>query len=143
MEVILSNFYMTAVVNVLSWDCAWSIFPDVTFIKRKTYQLKPLNEYYGHLLAKYNRRGWICLQVPRDDDGKWTKSLQTYGSRRVGDSKSWKIELDTTGVEPGPPSSMLELPFFINNKAHFDVKCFELQLVRKFRKQEVADEIEA
>lgn len=128
---ILTSFYTTAVVNIISWDCAYSIFPDVTFLKKKTYQLKPLSNYYGFLLTKYHRRGWVCLQVPRNDDGKWTSSLQTYASRRVGDSKCWKMKLDTTDVEPGPPSSVLELPFITSKTYDYDSKSFEVQLLQK------------
>ncbi|TVY87999.1 hypothetical protein LAWI1_G007080 [Lachnellula willkommii] len=133
-EMILTTFYTTAVVNIVSWDCAYSIFPDVTFVKKKTYQLKPLSYYYSSLLEKYHRRGWTCLQVPRDDDRRWTSSLQTYGSRRVGDPKCWKMELDTADVESGPPSSILELPFLISKHSRYDSKCFEIELVRKFQR---------
>jgi len=133
-EMILTSFYMTAVVNIISWDCAYSIFPDITFIKRKAYQLKAMTVYYSNLCEKYYRRGWLCLQVPRDDDRKWTLSLQTYGSRRVGDSKCWKMDLDTADVESGSPSSLLELPFHISRYSDYDTKYFKVLLVRKFQR---------
>ncbi|KAH6684495.1 hypothetical protein B0J14DRAFT_13981 [Halenospora varia] len=57
LETILLGFYTRAIVNIISWDCAWSLFPDTTFIKRKTYQLVSLDSFYGNLIRKYSRRG--------------------------------------------------------------------------------------
>ncbi|KAH8683003.1 hypothetical protein BGZ60DRAFT_551938, partial [Tricladium varicosporioides] len=77
LEVILQGFYTTAVVNIISWDYTWSLFPDTTFIKRKTYQLVSLDSFYGNLIRKYSRRGRRTLEVPWHDDLQNTKSLKT------------------------------------------------------------------
>lgn len=71
-----------------------------------------LDSFYGNLIRKYSRRGWRTLEVPWRDDSQYTKSLQTDSHRRVGDSLSWKIQLDTVGVTPGCPAAVFDLSFF-------------------------------
>jgi hypothetical protein len=116
LEAIITSYYTTAVVNFITWNAAYSIFPDLTFIKRKTYQLTELNSYFGKQVAKYGRRGWKTLETVWDDDREYTKSLppseNMHAVRRIGDSKTWKINLDTTGVTPGAPSYTIEYSFF-------------------------------
>ncbi|KAF4630958.1 hypothetical protein G7Y89_g7175 [Cudoniella acicularis] len=117
LETILTGFYTTVIINFISWDSAWSVFPDLSFIKRKSYQLKNLSEYYGILIGKYGRRGWRTLEDVWPEDTQYTKSLEPGKIRSVGDSKSWKIDLDTTDVSPGCPSSVVNYCFFNIRKA--------------------------
>jgi hypothetical protein len=112
----VATFYTTAVVNFITWNAAYSIFPDLTFIKRSTYQLTQLTPFYGEQVAKYGPRGWKLLETVSDGDHRHTKSLRLddgkNAERRVGDSFTWKIDLDINGVTPGAPSSVIEHCFF-------------------------------
>ncbi|CZR53261.1 uncharacterized protein PAC_03139 [Phialocephala subalpina] len=106
-EVILGGFCTIAVVNVITWKLAYSIFPDATFREMKTYQLRPLNDYY--------------------EDEERVRSISSGGSRRIGDSLSWKIPLDTTGVTPGLPDHVLEFSIFGLSKHTPDPQLFDLE----------------
>jgi len=111
-------------MKIISWDKAYSIFPDTTFNERKTYQLRPLDDYFGPLIAKYSRRGWRTLELVWEEDKQRSKSIEascrrlgdltSYKSpcRRLGDQLSWKIALDTAGVAPGLPVTVLKYSCF-------------------------------
>jgi hypothetical protein len=88
-QAILRGFYTTAVVNIITWNKAYAIFPDCTFLERKTYMLKPLDDFFGSQLVKYSNRGWTTLETQWVEDKKPWHSLQDRIQRRVGDSKTW------------------------------------------------------
>lgn len=108
---ILTSFYTTCLISFISWDCAYHVFPDVTFIKRKTYQLRNMTPFYGNLLKKYSRRGWRTLDTVWNDDEEHTKSLIFAGERRVGDERSWTIPLNTDGIKPPNNLNTSNIPF--------------------------------
>jgi len=56
LQTVLTGFYMTAIVNFITWNKAYSIFPRHTFLQHKGYLLQPLNEYLSILLRKYASR---------------------------------------------------------------------------------------
>ncbi|EPE34585.1 hypothetical protein GLAREA_10279 [Glarea lozoyensis ATCC 20868] len=135
LEAIVANYYTTAVVNFITWNAAYCLFPDLTFIKRTTYSLKNTEERYNHQIAKYRDRGWETLGVVEDEDQQFTKSLLLHddeqGFRRIGDSRTWKIDLDTAGVTPGAPSTSVEYCLFnlrtvpvmaeLNENSHYKI----------------------
>ena len=116
---IVSGFYTTAVVNVLSWNKAYSIFPDATFISRPMFQL-----YQYHYsedipmanLAKYEHRGWR-LSVPTDISTFNSAYMKVNGVRHIGDPKTWTIVLDISDIEPSTT------PDFVIESAFFDMSC--------------------
>jgi hypothetical protein len=115
-EVILNTPYSTTTVNIISWNKAFALFPDVTFLEPRTgYFLKFHNKHDTPYTRKYHTRGWPQV----DPYPKWRSkpplSLKVKEPRYVGDSKTWTILLDTTGVEP----SMV--PDFV-----LETSCFEL-----------------
>lgn len=59
---ILSGFYTSATMNIISWNKAYSLFPKATF-SYKTYPLHPLDEYHNALHQKYIQQGWQLLPV--------------------------------------------------------------------------------
>ncbi|EPE34587.1 hypothetical protein GLAREA_10281 [Glarea lozoyensis ATCC 20868] len=75
-----------------------------------------VNALFWQQVAKYARRGWKTLETVWDDDQDYTKSLPPSENmnaiRRIGDSKTWKIDLDTTGLTPGAPAYSVEYSFF-------------------------------
>lgn len=131
MQAVLRGFYTTAIVNVITWNKAYALFPDATFIERKTYMLKPLDDYFGMLLAKYSAHGWTTLQTQWPEDQRLSHSLQLNEHRRVGDRKTWTITLDIEGMgKISKPDSVIEHACFAVETgerpeeiaAHFDME---------------------
>ncbi|KAF8863521.1 hypothetical protein BDZ45DRAFT_670125 [Acephala macrosclerotiorum] len=112
-DTILTSFYTTAVVNIITWQSAYAVFPDITFRDMKTFPLDGMKDYYRPLLEKYARRGWTTFEVSSAQDARWARSLYTDKDiRRVGDSLSWKIALDTNDVVHGGSDYVLEFSTF-------------------------------
>jgi len=104
---IISGFYATLVVNALSWNKAYALYPQPSFLYHKTYLLRPMSDYFGRLLAKYDGRVW------QSQDVLWPEDEASHGSmlvpRRVGDRFTWIIPLDDKGVNRAEtPDSVLE-----------------------------------
>jgi hypothetical protein len=110
-ETILNGFYTTSVINIISWNKPYSKFPDTMINERKRYQLRSLDEYFGSLLAKDSRRDWTALEMAWEEDRRKLRSIETP-CRRIGDSLSWKLSLDPTGVITGIPEIMLDYSCF-------------------------------
>lgn len=69
-------------------------------------------------VKKYVERGWSTPEtiiLPYDVGGVKSKSLFSNGPRWVGDSKTWKMRLDTRGVEP--PA----IPDYVLENDHFNI----------------------
>ncbi|KAI5273753.1 hypothetical protein E4T47_03033 [Aureobasidium subglaciale] len=84
--------YTTALVNVITGNHAYCIFPNATFIKRQTYPTRVPDYFNGVVLAqKYQDRGWRFIQrLPKTK--RVTEEL-ALGRRRIGDKHTWKIAL--------------------------------------------------
>ena len=107
MHGILTGFYMTAVLNVISWNKAYAVFPKDTFIGRKTYMLQPLDAYFEKLLHKYNHRGWQPEEILWSEDDQHTTSIKP--TRRLGGNVTWVVPLSIDGVQkPSQPDFVLE-----------------------------------
>jgi len=120
---ILVGFHSTVVVNVISWNKAYSICPDATFLERETFVLQPLIDGSEKAIAKYAERGWRNWISPEDQraDGKeLPRSLAPKPSgqfRRLGDTKTWTVKLDIRGVDtPIEPRLLLEHACFITEE---------------------------
>lgn len=74
--------------------------------------LQPLDDWFGAQLVKYSSRGWMTLETQWEEDKKPTHSLQGT-QRRVGDSHTWTIALNTDGVETSlTPDYVIEYACF-------------------------------
>jgi hypothetical protein len=98
-------------VNVISWNSGYALFPDQNFIRRTAYSSNggentnyKVDGKTGHLKKKYERQKRKGIRN--------LNSLQLNGRRRVGDSYTWSIALDITGVKAGQPTSILQHSFF-------------------------------
>ncbi|KAI5927612.1 hypothetical protein F4810DRAFT_272395 [Camillea tinctor] len=116
-QAILRGYYTTALVNFISWNKAYSIFPRSTFLSHETIPLKSMDEYFGSLHAKYSRRGWRMrtesVMVEGLSQPDPLGSLAKKGNRRVGDRDTWIIQLDTSSVaKPSKPDFVLEYSCF-------------------------------
>lgn len=110
-QAILRGFYTTIVVNFLSWNRAYAIYPIPTFLNHKGYMLRDEAEFEENLASKYRSRGWSY------EDVEWTTGNPTNHlmklPRRVGDRYTWQIDLDTTNVSPSQmPDSVLDYAEF-------------------------------
>ena len=101
---VLKGFYMTAVVNFISCNKAFAIFPRHTFVQKRAYLLRDVDDHQGKLLKKYERRGWTTKRSHLD-----TARDSLKGCRWAGDRKSWTIPI-TPAVEDAEimPDSVLE-----------------------------------
>ncbi|KAL8686449.1 MAG: hypothetical protein Q9218_007098 [Villophora microphyllina] len=95
---ILNGFYSTLVVNVISWNKAYAIYPQPSFLYHKSYLLRRMDEYNGKSLAKYDARGW------KSQDILWPEEEASHAcmlrSRRLNDRYTWTIPLDTQDIPP-------------------------------------------
>jgi hypothetical protein len=89
---------MTAVLNIITWNKAYCVFARETLVQRKTFMLKPVDEYFEKLLRKYHERGFIHEQIIRAEDHSPTSGLQRV--RRIGDEHTLVLKLPTDGVRP-------------------------------------------
>lgn len=74
---IISGFYTTLVVNVLSWNKAYALYPQPSFLYHSTYLLRGMSDCYGKLLAKYDERGWPSHDV------LWPEDEASHGSMAI------------------------------------------------------------
>lgn len=97
------------VLNLISFDAAYSLYPRATFhervsliTKKKTYPLSPV-------MLKWAERGWKPFKsyLPEGmSQERYDLSFPSH-SRWIDDGHSWTIRLDQTGLTPPPPLSRL------------------------------------
>ena len=106
------------------------MYPLPTFIHRKTYILRKLNEYRGSLLLKYSQRGWKTQGTLWTEEE--TSSHPFQAQRRVGDKFTWTIPLPAEGVRSSPvPDSVIEYSCFSirKSKPEYPSECTTLRYV--------------
>ena len=120
-EAILAGFYTTAVVNLLTWNMAYSVFPSVTFLQRKAFLIREFYEEDGEIIEnppqiqKYTDRGFHFAPKKNCID-LWNSSTPRGMPRHVGDVKCWTMTLNTDGVEPKDP-----VPDYVMRASHFSL----------------------
>lgn len=96
------------------------MFPDFTFLHRKTFELGIVTRQQSIAAQKFCNRGWESSELG-EESVTWLTSLpgssiEDGTSRHVGDAKYWAMTLDITDVEtPITPDFVLE-------NAHFSVE---------------------
>ncbi|KAJ9501151.1 hypothetical protein H2202_003709 [Exophiala xenobiotica] len=114
-QAILANFYTTAVVNIVTWNKAYSLFPKETLLEKKTFMLKLMDDYFETLLRKYVRRGWDLEEIVRREDYTPSSSIQPV--RRLGDRFTWTVRLPMESLEQSKhPDFVLEHSTFALEK---------------------------
>lgn len=97
---ILNGFHSTVVVNYLTGTEAVSLFPQVTFVKRKMYLKLAYRNFLRRPVAKYVVRGFpIAEVVPREHKLALHPLRQ---ARFVGDKLCWSIVYGSEGVSRKP-----------------------------------------
>ncbi|KAI0349679.1 hypothetical protein OH77DRAFT_1490395 [Trametes cingulata] len=107
MEVIL-GFHSTCVMNVISFERAYCIFPLATLERRVSllaYSSQGRSTRRVEGLDKYTARGFHMLAYLPLADLVLPHKLApfTFGPRWLGDRDTWVIKLDTTHIPPTPP----------------------------------------
>lgn len=105
---LLVSAYTTADVNLITWNKAYSVFPRQTFVNHKFYPLRPMDDIFGSILNKYKKQGWTTRDIIWPDLA--TDQARASGvKRRIGDSSSLVILLDTSSVQQAStPDSVIE-----------------------------------
>ena len=133
---ILGNFYTTAVVNFVTWNKAYSIYPEATFGQRRLYMHKPISSQscIASFIKKYEGRGWIF-----NDERSWRldmhgsdeeKCFPFGGSRSIADEYSWVIPFCTDLVQrPSVPDAVLEQSHFNLSRGLLRREMFDNKLI--------------
>ncbi|EPQ60361.1 hypothetical protein GLOTRDRAFT_31372 [Gloeophyllum trabeum ATCC 11539] len=103
------GFHSTIVMNLITYNAAYALYPDATFEKRRAIVMGRMRaERDIQALQKYMRRGWkfqaTVPDVPIPDYFRMTMD------RSVLDSYTWSIPLSLEGVEPPRPLSLTSDP---------------------------------
>ncbi|KAI1322604.1 hypothetical protein F5Y16DRAFT_386197 [Xylariaceae sp. FL0255] len=121
---ILEGFYTTCIVNFITWNKAYSLFPKATFLIHQTIPLVDTSIYLGKLYTKYSKRGWPMWTHPLGQES-YSKLFANNGEaesnreRRIGDSTTWIMKLDTTSVARlEKPDSVLEYSSYNISMGH-------------------------
>jgi hypothetical protein len=97
----------TAKLQVIAWNKAYSLYPYVTFIEKKSYDVRPSLDYYLRLKTDYPG------EVLQNKTCRRKKAKQLARPRRIIDNQSWIIDLDVSDILPSPtPDCVLEATTF-------------------------------
>ncbi|KAK7937489.1 uncharacterized protein PG986_014357 [Apiospora aurea] len=106
-QAILSRTPTTQAMNFIAWNKAYSVFPKTTFLDHEVLPLKGAGKDVRAEIARCGESGW-CLGVNASPHQELSRS-----HRRIGDSRTWKMNLDTLCVtQPGTPTAVLEYSSF-------------------------------
>lgn len=111
-QAILTSSSTTATINAITWNKAYSLFPRQIFIKHEFYPLRPLDNDFGSELSELSHQGWTTRDIVWPDHA--IEKLHNLSRvRRVGDSSSLIIPLDTTSIiTPSVPDYLIEFAQF-------------------------------
>jgi hypothetical protein len=109
--IFISQPLPACVMNFITFNAAYSLYPRATFEERRSLSIANLSESDIRCLAKYSVRGWSTLSdLWLHETGAQT-TFYVDQERWVTDSFSWIVPLDMTGVEPRPCLSPISQPF--------------------------------
>lgn len=112
-ETILRYSYATTSANFITWNKAYSVFPEQTLIHHKSYALRPWTDEFGALLREQVSQGWTNRDIVWPGLNTDSRHRVENGHRRVGDQRSLVISLDTNCVQRTPtPDSAIEFAQF-------------------------------
>lgn len=97
---VLRCYYTSCLVNFITWNKAFSVFPRATFAEHRTLPLKKLDARERRCHDKYRERGWRMQRRPRlDAAGEFLARVgDEHTHRRLGDRYTWVMPLDTAGI---------------------------------------------
>ncbi|KAG1731509.1 uncharacterized protein EDB91DRAFT_721997 [Suillus paluster] len=96
------NFHSTCVMNFIAFDAAYSLYPVATFEDKDTlsiWRARPLHDLT--VVIKYGERGFRWLPTLPSTSTQ-TSPFHPFTDRTVGDQYTWRMSLDTEGVDLHP-----------------------------------------
>ncbi|KAK7696086.1 hypothetical protein QCA50_000729 [Cerrena zonata] len=103
------GFHSTCVMNVISCDMAYSLYPKATFGKRSSLICIPAtNSQTATAHAKYRKRGWSVRHTFTEFEFKNDYHLDVF--RSMGDKHCWSIPLDPIPITERIPLSQGSKP---------------------------------
>ncbi|KAG0706494.1 hypothetical protein DFH29DRAFT_1076935 [Suillus ampliporus] len=102
----IMKFHSTCVMNIITFDAAYSFYPVATFEERSALKI-PGSRHRPDVIEKYVKRGWRVYAVFRPGDIMRLCTSPFFPNKTwwVGDRHCWSIPLDTSGVKPRPALS--------------------------------------
>ncbi|KAG2130045.1 hypothetical protein BD769DRAFT_1355817 [Suillus cothurnatus] len=98
------NFHSTCVMNFITFDAAYSLYPVATFEERNTLQVwreRPFHDLT--VVNKYSERGFTWFSTLTASTFSQVSSFHASEDRTVGDRYTWKVALNIQGVDLRPP----------------------------------------
>lgn len=112
-EAILRYSYTTNMVNMISWNKAYSAFPKQTLIYHKFHALRFMDDAFGDLLTKQSHVGWLNQHFIWPVSTTDARYRINNGYRRVGGQSSFVVPLDINNVKKAStPDSVIEFVQF-------------------------------
>lgn len=125
LHLILTKLYSSAMLNVITWNAAYSLFPRSTFLKHETFPMREPSPDCMQWHSKHSIRGWRMRVPARSESDPFGKTkwhdeiddLKGFGiddeeddfMLEFGGTTTWKLRLPTAGIKAPPqPDSVLE-----------------------------------
>ncbi|KAL8957142.1 MAG: hypothetical protein Q9183_006138, partial [Haloplaca sp. 2 TL-2023] len=106
-QAILQGFHGTFVMNIISSNKAYALFPHSTFISQNGVVLRKQDDVFQEIVQKYKKRNYCLSELRPKDPRRWTREIVDF--RRPADCRTWTISFDGAGVEcPKTPDFVLE-----------------------------------
>jgi len=110
-ENIINAFHSSIAINFLTWNKAYAVFPQSTFLHRHGVAVRRKDEFFESHAEKYKKRKYRISELHESDQRRLRPEFAQI--RRAGDNSTWTIAFDTTGLErPKTPDSVLEYSTF-------------------------------
>ncbi|KAF2006304.1 hypothetical protein P154DRAFT_603813 [Amniculicola lignicola CBS 123094] len=110
---ILTRTSHTALLNVISWNKVYSLFPVPTFVEEQTYLLERMNESLSGPLRSISESGWTTKSIHWKQEDVSGDYQGLTRPRQIKDRHTWMFKLDTTGMTPSNvPDFVLESTTF-------------------------------
>ncbi|KAH6916753.1 hypothetical protein BKA70DRAFT_1090499 [Coprinopsis sp. MPI-PUGE-AT-0042] len=96
----IMTFHSTCVMNFITYEAAYSLYPGPTFDHRITLTSREAGESQLRGIAKYTRRGWTATDNAYYLPNKYRDAFLLDVPRWVKDSHTWRIPLKALDVPP-------------------------------------------
>ncbi|KAI4636289.1 hypothetical protein J4E83_001243 [Alternaria metachromatica] len=93
----------TSLSNLITWNRAYSVFPHETFIDKRGYLLRHPTKLTTSEWVDTESLGLDMFPLKRQDALEEKERNTLLSQRRVGDTSSWVIALNTSGLDSVPP----------------------------------------
>lgn len=105
MDIVLF-FHSTCVINVISFEKAYSLYPKATFDDSRALIIHSDGPSQVPALKKYAERGWKILDGISESEQFDDRSEFSAIVRWIGDRCTWVIDLDMKGIDIPPGAGL-------------------------------------